>query len=99
MFHHNLVLLHHSNLVSNLLIIYASRRLLPLLKSISRDWTRDHLYGLTGYKGTIAAQLLFKDNSSVVFMTSHFFPGEKVSSYVAVDTISGEYSSILVLRG
>jgi len=69
--------LHQSNLVSNLLLVYATQRLLPLLKSISRGWTRDHLYGLTGYKGTIAAQLLFKDNSYIVFMTSHFFPGEK----------------------
>ncbi|MCP9259284.1 Inositol polyphosphate 5-phosphatase [Dirofilaria immitis] len=71
---HGKSLLCKTSLAWNLLLIFARLEVFPLVDEINSRQSRSSLGGLTGYKGSVSLRIKFRDESSLVFITSHLLP-------------------------
>ncbi|KAK0415758.1 hypothetical protein QR680_012103 [Steinernema hermaphroditum] len=72
------VLLRTTCLASNRLLLFSKADILPLIDRIDFRYLRSTMYGLAGYKGSIAVRIEFGgDQASLCFVTSHLFHSEK----------------------
>uniref|UniRef100_A0A915PBQ0 Inositol polyphosphate-related phosphatase domain-containing protein n=1 Tax=Setaria digitata TaxID=48799 RepID=A0A915PBQ0_9BILA len=71
---HGKSLLCKASLAWNLLLIFAQLEVFPLVDEICSRQSRSSLGGLSGYKGSLSLRIKFKDESSLVFITSHLLP-------------------------
>ncbi|EFO26968.1 endonuclease/Exonuclease/phosphatase [Loa loa] len=71
---HGKSLLCKASLAWNLLLIFAQLEVFPLVSEINSRQSRSSLGGLTGHKGSVSLRIKFRDESSLVFITSHFLP-------------------------
>ncbi|VDK30684.1 unnamed protein product [Gongylonema pulchrum] len=71
---HGKSLLCKTSLAWNLLLVFAPLEIFPLVTKIDSRQSRSSLGGLTGHKGSVSLRIKFKDESSLVFITSHLLP-------------------------
>ncbi|KAL4002858.1 Endonuclease/Exonuclease/phosphatase family protein [Acanthocheilonema viteae] len=71
---HGKSLLCKTSLACNLLLIFAQLEVFPLVNEINSRQSRSSLGGLTGHKGSVSLRIKFRDESSLVFITSHLLP-------------------------
>ncbi|KAK0415765.1 hypothetical protein QR680_012105 [Steinernema hermaphroditum] len=72
------VLVKTTYLASNRLLLFSKADILPLIDRIDFRYLRSTMYGLAGYKGSIAVRIEFGgEQASLCFVTSHLFHSEK----------------------
>ncbi|MFH4976216.1 hypothetical protein AB6A40_002925 [Gnathostoma spinigerum] len=67
-------LLSKSSLASNLLLVFIRLDLMRIVDRIDSRYSKSTFGGLTGHKGSTAIRILLKNNSSLVFISSHLVP-------------------------
>ncbi|VDL83522.1 unnamed protein product [Nippostrongylus brasiliensis] len=67
-----MVLLSKTYQMTNQVLIFVKRSLLPWISRIEFRYSRNTMGGLTGHKGSIGVKISLLDNVAVVFVVSHF---------------------------
>ncbi|KAH7716962.1 Endonuclease/Exonuclease/phosphatase family protein [Aphelenchoides avenae] len=71
-----LVLMTSTYLASNQLLVYGRAEILPLVARVDHRFHKATLCGAAGYKGSIGIRLVYKDSTSMAFVTSHLTHAE-----------------------
>uniref|UniRef100_A0A1I7YD91 IPPc domain-containing protein n=1 Tax=Steinernema glaseri TaxID=37863 RepID=A0A1I7YD91_9BILA len=72
------VLIKTTYLASNRLLLFTKPEILRLIVRVNFRYMRSTMYGLAGFKGSIAVRIEFGgDQASLCFVTSHLFHSEK----------------------